>query len=163
VTDPELALDLPPRSLTTLALTDCSTAVTGERTARLAVTSGVTCLAEGSRITGPVTVSAGASLVATGATINGMLTATGAGIRLVDTTVTAPVSVTGATERVLIAGSSLAGPMTVDGAATGFAPVVVSGNTVRGTLSCAGNSPAPTNEGTPNTVTGPATGQCRDL
>jgi glucosylceramidase len=164
VTDPGLVLDLPPRSLTTLVLTDCTTAVTGERTTRLSVSSGVTCLAEGARITGPVSVSAGASLVATGATVTGLLSATGAGtVRLVGTTVTAPVSVTGATGRVLIAGSTLAGPMTVDGAATGFAPVVVSGNTVRGTLSCAGNSPAPTNEGTPNAVTGPATGQCRDL
>jgi glucosylceramidase len=164
VTGPELVLDLPPRSLTTLVLTDCTTAVTGERTARLAVDSGVTCLAEGARIDGPVTVSAGASLVATGATISGLVSATGAAtVRLVGSTMTAPVSVSGTTDRVLIAGSRLTGPVSVSGAATGFAPVLMSGNTVRGTLACEGNSPAPTNEGIPNTVTGPATGQCRDL
>jgi hypothetical protein len=164
LTSPELAVDLPPRSLTTLVLNDCTSAVTGTRIAPFAVSSGVTCLAEGARIIGPVSVSPDASLVATGATITGVVTATGAAtVRLVDTTVTGPVSVTGVTDRVLISGSRLTGPVSVVGAATGFAPVVVSGNTVRGVLSCHGNSPAPVNEGIPNTVTGRATGQCRDL
>jgi glucosylceramidase len=164
LTSPQVAVDLPPRSLTTLVLSDCTTTVTGTHVGRLAVSSGVTCLAGGARVIGPVSVGAGASLVATGATVLGPVAATGAAtVRLVDADLIGPVTVAAATELVRISGSRIIGPLTVDGAGTGFAPVVVSGNMVRGPLSCDGNSPAPVNEGVPNTVTGPAKGQCRDL
>jgi glucosylceramidase len=164
LTSPEVALDLPPRSLTTLVLDDCTSAVTGTHVGRLTVSSGVTCLADGARVVGPVSVGAGASLVATGATVLGPVAADGAAtVRLVDAEITGPVSVSGVTDRVRISGSRITGPLAVTGAETGFAPVVVSGNLVRGPLSCDGNSPAPVNEGVPNTATGPMRGQCRDL
>jgi len=41
--------------------------------------------------------------------------------------------------------------------------VVVSGNTVIGSLSCFGNDPAPTNLGLPNTATAGTYGQCAQL
>jgi hypothetical protein len=111
-----------------------------------------------------VTVRAGASLVATGATVDGPVLASGAAaVRLAGATVTGPVWVSGVTERVLLAGNQITGPVTVTGAGTGFAPVVISGNTVDGPLSCQDNAPAPVNEGVPNTVTGAERGQCRDL
>jgi O-glycosyl hydrolase len=163
LTGPQATVDLPPRSLTTLVLEDCTTAVTGTHVGRLTVSSGATCLADGARVVGPVSVSAGAGLVATGATVLGPVTATNATtLRLVDI-VAGSVSVSGVTDLVRISGSRITGPVTVDGADTGFAPVVVSGNTVRGPLSCDGNTPAPVNEGIPNTTTGPTMGQCRGL
>jgi len=41
--------------------------------------------------------------------------------------------------------------------------VVAAGNTITGSLSCAGNAPPPTDNGAPNTVTGLASGQCSAL
>jgi O-glycosyl hydrolase len=163
-TGPDLTVDLPPRSLTTLVLEDCATAVTGTHRGALTVRSGTTCLADGARVTGPVLVHHGGSLVAAGATVVGPIVATGADtVRLVGTSVVGPVAVAGVRGRVHLSGSTFTGPVVVSGVDTGYAPVVVSGNTVRGPLSCHANSPTPVNEGVPNTVTGPATGQCRVL
>ncbi|MEU9040631.1 Ig-like domain repeat protein [Kitasatospora sp. NPDC048343] len=39
----------------------------------------------------------------------------------------------------------------------------IESNTIGGMLSCAGNTPPPTNDGHPNTVTGPRLGQCSNL
>jgi O-glycosyl hydrolase len=164
VTGPETTVDLPARSLTTLVLEDCAAAVTGAHAGQLSVRAGTTCLADGATVTGPVTVRAGASLVATGATLDGPVVAGDpATVRLVGTIVTGPVWVSGATERIVLAGARVTGPVTVVDADTGFAPVVISGNTIQGPLACHGNTPAPVNEGDPNTVTGAKRGQCRDL
>jgi 5'-nucleotidase len=46
---------------------------------------------------------------------------------------------------------------------TGAAPVTVSANKINGSLSCAGNTPAPGDNGAVNTVSGSATGQCATL
>jgi O-glycosyl hydrolase len=164
LTGPALAVDLPARSLTTLVLADCAAAVTGSHAGPLTVRAGTTCVAGDTELAGPVTVRAGASLVAAGATVDGPVVASGAAtVRLVDTTVTGPVWISGATERVMISGAQVTGPVTVTNADTGFAPIVISGSTVQGPLSCSGNSPAPVDEGVPNTVSGAARGQCRDL
>lgn len=164
VTDPELAVDLPARSLTTLVLADCSAAVTGTHAGPLAVRAGTTCLAGDATVSGPVTVRGGGSLIVAGATVDGSVSASGAAtVRLAGAVVDGPVFVAGATDRVLIAGSDIDGPVSVTGSDTGFAPVVITGNTVRGSLSCQGNAPAPVDEGVSNTVTGAERGQCRDL
>jgi O-glycosyl hydrolase len=164
LTGPELAVDLPARSLTTLVLEDCGAAVAGTHTGPLTVRSGTTCLAGGAEVTGPVTVRSGASLVAAGATVDGPVVTGGAAtVRLVGTAITGPVRVSGATDQVLISGTHVTGPLTITDSGTGFAPIVVSGNTVEGPLACSGNSPAPVNEGVPNTVTGATRGQCRGL
>lgn len=36
----------------------------------------------------------------------------------------------------------------------------IEGNTIRGSLTCSGNTPAPTNDGSHNTVSGSRVGQC---
>jgi hypothetical protein len=46
---------------------------------------------------------------------------------------------------------------------TGTKPVTVAGNRVLQSLSCASNTPVPTNAGLVNIVTGTATGQCLNL
>ena len=46
---------------------------------------------------------------------------------------------------------------------TGPTPIVIAANTIIGPLRCAGNEPPPVNNAQPNDVTGPKSGQCRDL
>jgi hypothetical protein len=70
------------------------------------------------------------------------------------------VSLTGNTTGVVLAGNSIGGAVALTRNAT---EVVVAGNTIAGSLSCAGNDPAPADNGAPNTVTGLASGQCSAL
>ena len=64
----------------TVTVTDqtCDRTITGSYTRPVTVSSGLTCLAHGSVVTGPVTVEAGASLHATGASVVGPVRADGA-------------------------------------------------------------------------------------
>ncbi|MFB7445937.1 Ig-like domain repeat protein [Streptomyces mirabilis] len=58
---------------------------------------------------------------------------------------------------VQVAGTTGTGPFPEDTRAE------IEGNTIGGSLSCTGNTPAPTNDGNPNTVTGSRIGQCSSL
>lgn len=145
---------------------ECDTVVSGRHAGSLNVGSGVTCL-DGATVTGPVTIAAGASLVADGARITGPVNAQGADtLVLCDTRVTGPVSVDGASSvtlgnPVLDCGpNTVTGPVTVAGTA-GWN--VIAGNSITGPLSCSGNVPSPVNNGSVNTVTGPKKGQCVDI
>jgi hypothetical protein len=139
----------------------CDRTVAGIHLGRLTVDSGVTCLADGATVLGPVEVKAGAGLVATGATVLGRVTANGARVvQFSDATVVGPVSVSGTTTRLSIVDSRFLGPVSVTGTATGATPTVVSANTVIGSLTCTGNQPPPADGGRPNAVVGRATGQC---
>ncbi len=57
----------------------------------------------------------------------------------------------------IVPGNTVSGPASITGI------TLVAGNSVNGALSCAGNNPAPTDGGKPNTSNGPATGQCSGL
>jgi hexosaminidase len=66
------------------------------------------------------------------------------------------LTITGATGEVQVLGGTVRGPVTLTrNAAPAFAGVTVSGP-----LSCTGNGTAPADLKIPNTVRGPATGQC---
>ncbi|MFI6812528.1 GH92 family glycosyl hydrolase [Nonomuraea sp. NPDC050328] len=137
----------------------CTTTVTGTHRGPLTVGDGVTCLAAGATVSGPVTVRQGASLLATGATIGGPLTATGAAqVVLLDTGVGGPITATGTTGELTVEGSRSRGPVTLTG---NRGPTVVAASTVGGPMTCTGNDPKPSDNGLPNTVGGPSTGQCR--
>ncbi len=141
----------------------CTTTVTGRHDGPLVVRSGVTCLT-GATVAGPVTVLAGASLVATGATVSGPLSATGAAaVELLNSTVHGPVGISGTTTDVTLIGGTVNGPLTLTASHTGTRAPVVAGVTVNGPLSCTTNTPAPENLRAPNTVRGPRTGQCGRL
>jgi hypothetical protein len=102
--------------------------------------------------------------VATGATVIGPFSATGASVvQLFDSSFTGPVSVEGGSTRVAVSGTRVVGPLRIAGNSTGGTPIVLTGTTVIGPLACTGNSPAPVNLGRTNSVTGPATGQCAGM
>ncbi|MGW3607160.1 M14 family zinc carboxypeptidase [Micromonospora sp. NPDC005161] len=136
--------------------------LTGRRNGPLVV-SGFTCAADAT-ISGPVTVRAGAALVATGTTISGPVSATrAAGVLLADSTINGPVQITNTTDAISIIDVTIAGPVSLSGNTTGTDAPLLAGNTIRGPLSCTANSPAPTNLGVTNTVHGPRTTQCAAL
>ncbi len=164
----------------------CTTMLTGTHEGALTVSAGVTCV-DGATISGPVTVAAGAGLYASGSEFRGPVTASGAdNLLLCGTTVSGPVNVTGGTRvwlgnhngecapatvrgpvkvsgavgQVTIDGATIAGPLVVQ---NNTGSTIVSGNHISGPLSCTGNSPAPTNEGQPNSTSGPKSGQCAGL
>jgi hypothetical protein len=144
----------------------CTTVLSGTHLGPLVVASGVTCI-EGGTVVGPVTVRAGAGLQTSGARITGPVRADRAAVvTLCDTRVVGPVgldrgsSVTVGNPRLGCAANTVTGPVAVTGTA-GWN--VIAGNSVTGSLSCSGNTPAPVNDGVPNRVVGPRVGQCATL
>ncbi|WP_166352288.1 lamin tail domain-containing protein [Phytoactinopolyspora limicola] len=146
---------------------ECTSTVTGVHVGPLSVSAGVTCLAAAS-VFGPVTVAAEASVVSSdGTRITGPVRARdAAAVTLCGTTVAGPVSLSGSSAVTLgdpeanCAGNVITGPVQITGTA---GPTVVAGNAIVGPLSCRDNDPAPVDQGAPNTVVGPASGQCRNL
>ncbi|WP_203942328.1 discoidin domain-containing protein [Planotetraspora thailandica] len=145
----------------------CTSIQTTNRTGPLVVSSGVLCL-DGATQTGPVIVRAGAGLRTTaGAKVVGPVDASGAGVvSLCDTEVAGPVNVNGAASVTIgdparrCAVNTVAGPVSVTNTR---GTSVISGNKITGPLNCSGNEPAPVDNGSPNTVTGPKQGQCTNL
>ena len=136
----------------------CTATITGQHAGALAVTTGTTCL-DAATVTGPVTVSAGASLVAVTSTIAGLTTTGAENVELVNTTVKGATRITGTTGALTLFGSTLGADATISGSKTAK-PILLAGNIVSGALACTGNSAPPVNGGTPNSFRKPATGQC---
>ena len=111
---------------------------------------------------GKITVSPGASLRAEDAAVIGTISASGAQWIDLRGGGTGPLSVTGTTGHLSVSGMVVAGAAELTNNTTS-APIVVSGNTIVGLLSCTGNVPPPVNDGVPNRVVGLATGQCKGL
>jgi hypothetical protein len=78
-------------------------------------------------------------------------------VALFHTTVGGPLTITGTTGAVQVLGGAVRGPVSL----TRNDSPAVAGVTVSGPLTCAANTTAPADLGIPNTVHGPATGQCR--
>jgi hexosaminidase len=112
-------------------------------------------------------VTGGAGLYLTGSTVSGPVSASGAGnVLLCGTTVSGPVSVTGRTRVWLGNPAGECAPSTIKGPVAlqnNTGSTIISGNRISGPLSCTGNAPAPTNAGQPNSVSGPRSGQCAGL
>ncbi|MGW2054635.1 ParB/Srx family N-terminal domain-containing protein [Streptomyces sp. NPDC001840] len=99
----------------------CTNTLTGTHTGPLVISAGVTCL-DGTRVTGPVVVRAGAGLVAKGADITGPVQAVGARVvELCGISLTGPLSVVNTKERLTLSGPGCT-PNTLNG------PVQLVGN-----------------------------------
>lgn len=145
--------------VTILPSAECTTTVTERHAGALEVRSGVTCI-DSAEVQGPVTVSAGASLVATNARIAGAVTSSGAAtIEMIGTTVEGETRLAGTTGALTLFNSTFARDLIVADSRTAAAPTLA-GNTVRGALACSGNSAVPVDLDVPGTVGGTATGQC---
>ncbi|KAA2259412.1 glycoside hydrolase family 92 protein [Solihabitans fulvus] len=140
----------------------CTSTITGQHNGPLRVSSGVVCL-DNATVNGPIVVDAGASLYAVGGSVHGPVSATGAGtVVLLGTKVDGPVTVTGATGEVSIENARISGPVSLVNNAVPAASIVAA-SAIDGPLACTGNAQQPVNNGLPNTVRGPATGQCQGL
>lgn len=140
----------------------CGRTITGIHDGPLSVASGVTCLT-GATVNGPITVAAGATLVATDARITGPISATFAkAVHLLRTTIAGPVTLSGTTGTLELIGSSITGPTTITTTRTPE-PAAIAGNTITGPLTCTANTSAPTNLQAPNHITGPRSPQCARL
>jgi hexosaminidase len=147
----------------TVVVNTCTSTVSGSHHGPLTVASGVTCL-DGATVSGPIVVRPGASLIASGASIRGPVTTTGAvTVELLEGSVRGPVNISGTTGDVVIESAEINGPVVLTANTTGATPAVVTGNTINGPLSCAGNTPTPVSNGVPNTVHGPTIGQCQGM
>ncbi|TDC25820.1 hypothetical protein E1265_06035 [Streptomyces sp. 8K308] len=150
----------------TYAGAECDRVITGRHAGPLTVTEGVTCL-DGTTVSGPVSVGAGASLQVDGAVIAGPLRADGAAaVVSCDSRISGPVTSSG-TSSVTIgnpvlgcAPNTITGPVAVTGTHWWH---VIAGNTIGGPLTCGDNAQPPVNNGSTNTVSGPKSGQCRGL
>ncbi|GAB3725346.1 M64 family metallopeptidase [Nocardiopsis nanhaiensis] len=152
---------------------ECTETVTGTVTGGLNVEEGVVCL-DDADVRGQVTVAEDAALLVEGGTLRGGLSASGADtVRLADTEVRGAVSITGTTAEVALLGSEFSGSLTLDdntqvpaeswtGDAAGYGPVLA-GNSLRGSVSCSGNSGDAADFGAVNDITGAASGQCSVL
>lgn len=141
----------------------CTTTITGRHTGALVISSGVTCLNDAQQ-TGPVLVRPGAALVASGSSITGSLSASGAtAVELLNSTVVGSVQVSGTTADLTIVGGRFVGPVMLADNHTGDRAAVLAGASITGPVLCNGNAPAPENLQAPNTIHGPATGQCAGL
>jgi len=143
----------------------CTTTVTGEHAGALTVSSGVTCVAPGATVNGSITVRPGASVIVMDATIRGSVSTFQArDVVLLHTNVTGSAAITGTTGELSLEHSTVVGPVSLVGnIGQPDAPSLVSWNTIQGPLSCESNDPPPVNNGLPNTVGGPQTGQCASL
>jgi hypothetical protein len=148
----------------------CTVTLTGRQT-RVVASQGVTCLTN-ARVTGQVTVRAGASLVVRDSTILGTLVSTGAQtVQIFGSTITGVVLLSRTTQDVTVVGNTLIGVVALTGntqvsanerysrLAGAYGPLLV-GNQVLGALACATNSAHVADFGAPNTVVGAKTGDC---
>ncbi len=161
--DPDNPLVGVPVSVTVTDQT-CTRTITGNHAGPVIVSGGLTCFAYGSTVTGPVTVAAGASLHADGARVTGPVTAQGAArVELSGSTLVGPISLRNVTTKLSLVGNHVTGPVSLRDNVTGSAPISLWSNTIVGPLGCSGNQPPPTNDGQPNTVSGPVSVQCVGL
>jgi hypothetical protein len=135
----------------------CTATVEGRHAGDLMVAEGVTCL-NGARVSGMVSVAAGASLIAANAIIDGALTSNGAAaVELVGTSIAGPARISATTGELLVFGSVLNRELVLaDNRMTTAA--IVAGNRV-GRIECTGNAQIPVDLGMPNTAQS-ASGQC---
>ena len=149
----------------TMTVTDqvCSTTVSGVHPGAVNVTSGLTCLAAGAQVEGPVTVRGG-SLYADDVAIDGLVSGNrAASLEISDSTIDGALTVVASSGTITVDGNQVGGPATLQRNVTGEVPIMVADNVIDGPLTCRNNTPPPVNDDRPNEVVGVRSGQCADL
>jgi hypothetical protein len=176
-----------PQSLTV----SCDKVVTGSP-ASVDGVAGSTCVV-GAKVTGNIKVPAGGKVLLITDTIGGTLNVTGGGqVVICGSTFGGNVKITGDTGSILLGdpsgaqcagntfqsgvtlssntagvtltGNKIGGGVSITGnSGPAHSVQKVGGNTIAGNLACSGNSPAVTNGGSPNSVSGNRSGECAAL
>ncbi|GAA2789226.1 glycoside hydrolase family 43 protein [Saccharopolyspora taberi] len=145
----------------TVPVASCTRTLSGPQPA-LEVADGVLCLRNAS-VSGPVRVKPGAVLVVIDSTVDGPIDARGAaGVWLARSEVSDRIRIEDTKGLVRAEDLRVRGAMVLRGN-TSSSPIVIAGNTIDGSLSCAANSPAPVNAGRANEVGGSIHDQCAGL
>ena len=160
--------------------------VGAKQSGSVTVAAGASLSVTNSTIDGTVTATSPGAITYCGSTEDGKLSVTGAtgpvmlgdGGSCAADTIPSLITITGATGSVTVNGLEESGTLTLSGDTGGVTlsassvnglvhvennagpAVTVAGNTVTGSLYCTGNNPAPTDNGSINTVSGTATSQC---
>lgn len=145
----------------------CTETVWGEKIKQsMTVPVGATCiLEENTVVRGSVTSGAGAVFEAYFSDVRGTITATGYDTFLLCATVVrGSVTSTGGTGYVSVCGffSTIKGTLSYTGNIEGQ-QAVIGGNVISADLSCAGNDPDQTDNGTGNDVGGKKSGECAEF
>ena len=143
---------------------------------QVTVAAGAALSVTGSAVSGSMTATDPAGITYCGSTEAGNLTITGAtgpvvlsgplpdGTACAADTIAGSVTITGASAAVTVTGLKERGTLTLqDNTAAAPAAITVAGAAVTGSLVCTGNNPAPTDNGSINTVSGTATDQCAGI
>jgi len=155
-----------------------SLVITGTVNGPLTVQAGGSLFLQGATVTGPLRSTGAVAIAICGSSLNGPMRISGTTgfVRIgggsddptascAGSTITGSAVLDGNHGGIEIEGNTFGGPLTVDNS-TGNGPTAedtapeIEANTIGGPLSCSGNTPAPTNDGHPNTVSGPEKGQC---
>jgi hypothetical protein len=163
--------------------------VGADQTGSVTVAAGASLSVTNSTVNGTVTATSPGAITYCGSTEYGELSVSGAtgAVTLGDggacaaDNIPSTISITGATGSVTVNGLKENGTLTLSGDIGGVTlstssvngpvyvennagpSVTVAGNTVIGSLYCTANNPAPTDNGSINTVSGTATSQCADI
>jgi hypothetical protein len=114
------------------------------------------------RAAGPVTVGGGASCRGDVGHGRMVISRSAGPVQVAGLRQQGPAVLSGNAAGVTLSGASVGGKVTVRGN-RGSAPVVVTADTIAGSLACAANRPAPVDRGRLDTVSGTAGGQCSGL
>ncbi len=155
-----------------------SVLISGAVNGPLTVQAGGSVALMGAHVNGPLRVSGAVAVALCGSTVNGVVSiseSTGfvrigggtddPGVSCTGNTLQSSVALNGNKGGVEVEGAKVSGPLSLtntsgaDPNGDSAAPEL-EGNTIGGSLSCSGNTPPPTSDGQPNTVSGPKLGQC---
>jgi hypothetical protein len=143
-------------------VTTCSAILRGNVSGSLTVGSGLSCLDEAS-VARNVSVAPGAGLAVADSSVSSSLMSNRAStLRVIRSVVGASVTATNGSGRLDLVDNEVGESIILLTNRTSDA-ALVSGNIVADALNCRSNEPPPVDGGRPNTVSGPALGQCAGL
>jgi len=157
-----------------------SVLITGKLTAGLTIDKGGAAYLRGARVTGHLTASGAAAIALCGTTVSGPVSiagtagfaelggAAGTALACAADRITGTLKLSGNKGSLALDGATVRGLVTVTGTtgsepASGATAPQITANLIVGALQCYSNKPAPTDDGQPNSVTGPGYGQCAAL
>jgi len=162
-----------------LNLTSGSTCITNATVnGSITISTGAAVSISDSQLNGSISATGGLALTICGSTVHGSVGVNGSAKYVLigdagddgtpacaGNTLTGTTMISGSKGQVEFGGNKVTGSVILnDSSGTGpdeeTTASEIEANTIGGSISCTGNTPPPTNDGHPNKITGPASGQC---